>query len=120
MIKTYKDLEVYKLSYKLAMGEFWATKKFPKDELYSLTTQIRDSSRSVPANIGEGWAKRRYENVFRRHLIDAIGSCDETKIWLDFSLDCKYISDKECKRLIDSCDEVGRMLNGLFEKWQTF
>ena len=71
-------------------------------------------------NIGEGWAKRRYENVFRRHLIDAIGSCDETKIWLDFSLDCKYISDKGHKKLIDNYDEVGRMLNGLFEKWQTF
>ena len=116
MIKSYKDLKVYKLSYKLAMEIFWMTKTFPKEELYSLTSQIRDSSRSVPGNIGEGWAKRRYENIFKRHLIDAIGSCEETKILLDFSLDCKYIPGVDHKNFMNSYDEVGKMLNGAFRQ----
>jgi len=120
VIKNYKDLEVYKLSYKLAMEIFWLSKKFPKEERYSLVSQIRNSSRSIPANIGEGWAKRRYENVFKRHLMDAIGSCDEVRVWLDFSHDCGYISREEHERFIKGYDEVGKMLNGLFEKWQTF
>lgn len=88
----------------------------PREEAYSLTAQIRDSSRSLPANIAEGWAKRRHENVFKRHLIDAIGSCDETRVWIDFSLDCNYMINQAHRKLVDSYDEVGRMLNGLFEK----
>jgi four helix bundle protein len=120
VIRTYKDLEVYNLSYDLAMDIFWLSKNFPKDENYSLVSQIRNSSRSIPANIGEGWAKRRYENVFKRHLMDAIGSCDETRIWLDFSRDCGYIPEEGHERLAKGYDEVGKMLNGLFERWQRF
>lgn len=120
IIKTYKDLNVYLLSYKLAMEIFELTKKFPKEETYSLTGQIRRASRSVPANIGEGWAKRRYENVFLRHLVDANGSCEETKIWLDFSRDCKYINVKEHGKLTDKYNEVGAMLNSLMKNWRTF
>jgi len=119
-IKSYKDLEVYRLSYKLAMDIFYLTKKFPKDETYSLTQQIKNSSRSVPANIAEGWAKRKYELVFKRHLIDSIGSCEETKVWLDFSHDCDYINNEQHQNYYVRYDEVGRMLCGLFEKWQTF
>ena len=119
-VRTYRDLNVYQLSYKLAMEIFRITKKFPKEETYSLTTQIRKSSRSVPANIGEGWAKRKYENVFLRHLNDANGSCEETKIWLDFSRDCKYITIEEHDRIINGYNEVGAMLNSLMQNWQTF
>lgn len=120
MIKSYKDLEVYKLSYRLAMEIFLLTSKFPKEEVYSLTSQIRNSSRSIVANIAEGWAKRRYENIFKRHLIDAIGSCEETKVWIDFSEDCKYISNTEHQRLVQNYEELGKMLNGLLQKWHTF
>lgn len=120
MIRNYKDLEVYKLSYSLTMEIFWLSKKFPKEENYSLVSQVRNSSRSIPANIGEGWAKRRYENVFKRHLLDAIGSCDEIRIWLDFSRDCGYLPREEHERLMEGYNEVGRMLNELFETWQTF
>ncbi len=120
MIKSYKDLKVYQQSYKLAMDIFWLTKNFPKEELYSLTDQIRRASRSISANIVEGWAKRKYENVFRRHLIDSIGSCNETKLWLDFSHDCKYISEEEHITLLNNCDEVGKMLHGLHDNWKNF
>lgn len=120
MIKSYKDLEVYKKSYRLAMEIFQLTKKFPKEEIYSLTSQIRDSSRSVPANIAEGWAKRKYENIFKKHLIDAIGSNEETKVWLDFAFDCGYISKQTQSDFIIKCDEIGKMLNRLFENWKTY
>lgn len=120
VVKTYKDLVVYQLSYKLAMEIFEITKTFPKEEIYSLVTQIRKSSRSVPANIAEGWAKRRYENVFIRHLNDSNGSCEETKVWLDFSRDCKYISPDVHARLYNEYNRVGAMLNSLMDNWETF
>lgn len=120
MIQSYKDLKVFQLSYSLAMELFWATKSFPKEELYSLTDQVRRASRSISANIVEGWAKRHYENVFKRHLLDAIGSCDETKLWLDFARDCMYIENARHKELAAGYEEVGKMLHGLFENWQKF
>ncbi|MDI6782937.1 MAG: four helix bundle protein [bacterium] len=120
MIKSYKDLKVYKLSYSLALDLFWMTKEFPKEERYSLADQMLRASRSIPANIAEGWAKRYYENVFKQHLIDSIGSCEETKVWIDFAYDCKYISKEKNKSLIESYEEIGRMLTGLFENWKTY
>ncbi|MEO0129640.1 MAG: four helix bundle protein [candidate division WOR-3 bacterium] len=120
MIKSYKDLEVYKKAYKLAMEIFYLTKRFPKDEIYSLTSQIIDSSRSVPANIAEGWAKRKYENIFKKQLVDALGSAEETQVWLDFALDCRYILKEEHSNFISEYNEVGKMLNGLIENWKTY
>lgn len=87
MIKTYKDLDVYQLSFELSMELFRITKDFPSEERYNLTDQIRRAARSIPSNLAEGWAKRKYERVFRRHLMDCIGSCEETKVCLDFSLE---------------------------------
>ncbi len=120
IVRTYRDLNVFQVSYSLAMKIFEVTKTFPKEERYSLTDQIRRSSRSVPVNICEGWAKRKYKNVFLRHLIDSTGSCEETKVWLDFAKDCKYIKLKEYEDFIGYCREVGAMLNALINKWQTF
>ena len=120
IIKTYKDLNVYQLSYTSAMEIFNLVKKFPKDETYSLIDQIRRASRSIPANIGEGWAKRKYENVFFKYLYDAYGSCEETKVWLDFAKDCKYIVPEEHKSLTDKYDQVGAMLYALVRNWKTF
>jgi four helix bundle protein len=120
VIKSYRDLSVYQLSYKLAMEIFEVTKKFPKDEVYSIFSQIRKSSRSIPANIAEGWAKRRYENVFLRHLNDSNGSCEETKVWLDFSKDCGYILSDIHTSLINEYNRVGAMLNSLMNNWKTF
>ena len=102
------------------MEIFWLTKKLPKEELYSMTDQVRRSSRSVPANIVEGWAKRAYENVFKRHLIDATGSAEETKLWLNFALDCNYIEQEEHRNILARYDEIGKMLHGLHDSWKTY
>jgi len=120
LIKTVKDLKVYQLAYRLAAEIFETTKRFPKEETYSLTDQIRRSSRSAAINIREGFAKRRYEQVFVRHLNDALGSSEETKGWLDISLSCKYISEKEHCHLNSGYDEVNAMLYSLMNKWRNF
>ncbi|MEO8168914.1 MAG: four helix bundle protein [bacterium] len=120
MIQSYKDLKVFQVSYDVAMEIFRMSAKFPKEELYSLTNQLRRSSRSVPANIVEGWAKREYENIFKRQLIDATGSIEETKLWLNFALDCKYIGQEEYGQVISRCDEIGKMLHGLHDNWKTY
>ena len=120
VIKSCKDLKVYQMAYKLSMDIFDITKKFPKEETYSLTDQIRRSSRSVAMNIREGFAKRKYEQVFIRHLNDALGSSEETRGWLDFSLGCKYISENEHKILDRQYDEVNAMLYSLMNSWQNF
>ena len=119
-IKTINDLNVYKSAYKLAMEIFELAKVFPKEETYSLTDQIRRSSRSVAINIKEGFAKRKYKQVFIRHLNDALGSSEETRGWLDFSLDCKYISEKDYRKLDSHYDEVNAMLYKLINTWQDF
>jgi len=120
IIKTYKDLIVYILSYNLAMEIFQITKKFPKEETFSLIDQIRRSSRSIPVNICEGWAKRRYENLFLKFLNDSCGSCEETKVWLDFAKDCQYITQGDHENLIKKYNEVGAMLYALARNWKTF
>jgi len=119
-IKTVKDLKVYLLTYKLAMEIFEITKKFPKEETYSLTDQMRRSSRSAAINIREGFAKRKYENVFIRHLVDSIGSAEETRGWLEFSRDCEYITEDKFNSLDSRYGEAGAMLNSLINKWHTF
>ena len=118
-IKSVRDLEVYRLAFELAMKVFELTKKFPKEETYSLTDQIRRSSRSVPINIREGFAKRRYENILLRHLTDAMGSSEEIRGWLDFSLGCGYINQDEHHSLDIKYDEVNAMLYSLINNWQT-
>jgi four helix bundle protein len=120
VIKNVKDLKVYQMAYELAVEIFEITKKFPKEEAYSLTDQIRKSSRSVAVNIREGFAKRKYEQVFIRHLNDASGSSEETKGWLDFSLDFRYISKEKHKQLYGRYDEVNAMLYSLMHNWQNF
>ena len=119
-IKKIFDLKVYNLAYELAMEIFEITKRFPKEETYSLTDQIRRSSRSVAINIREGFAKRKYENVFIRHLNDSLGSSEETRGWLDFSRDCKYIKNEDHKNLDKRYDEVSAMVYSLMNKWQNY
>lgn len=120
LIMSYKDLEVYQLAYKLAMEIFFITKSFLKEERYFLTGQILESLRSVAANIAEGYSKRRYENIFKRHLNDALGSCDETKVWLDFSVDCEYIAKDKHNELISKYSKLGAKIYRLMENWKTY
>ena len=119
-IKSYQDLEVYQEAYKAAMDIFWETRKFPKEEVYSLTSQIVRSSRSVPANICEGWGKRFYESVFKQHLTHALGSCFETKTWLDFAKDCNYLEEESYSSFLNTYDRIGKKLNALHQKWKSF
>jgi len=120
MIKTVFDLDVFRLSYQNAMSIFKATRTFPKEERYSLTDQIIRSSRSVSANIAEGWGKRIYENEFKKHLVYAMGSLEETKIWLHFAKDCSYITLDFFNEMDKKLDEAGAKMYTLYEKWRTF
>ena len=89
----YRDLRVYQMAYQLAVDIYQVTKTFPKEEKYSLTDQIRRSSRSVPANLAEAWKKRRYEKAFISKLVDCAGEAGETEVWLDFSKDFSYLTE---------------------------
>ena len=120
MIKAVFDLDVYKLSYQIAMDIFNLTRSFPKDERYSLTDQIVRSSRSVCANIAEGWGRRIYENEFKKHLVYAMGSLEETKVWLCFCRDCSYIQVDSYLDLEKKLDENGAKIYKLYENWKTF
>jgi four helix bundle protein len=119
MIRSYKDLDVYNLSYNIAMEIFLLTKKFPKEELYSLTSQIVRSSRSISSNIVEGWAKRIHEKKFKLQLIDALGSAAETQNWILFAKDCGYVTAKEAQTLNEKLDQIGKMLTKLHQNWKS-
>ena len=118
--KGYKDLKVYKLAYKLAMEIFRITRSFPMEEKYSLTDQIIRSSRSVTANLAEAWKKRRYVKMFVSKIIDAAGEAAETEVWLNYSLDCGYITKDKYDYLIEGYDEVNRMLYGMINNTKKF
>jgi four helix bundle protein len=116
----YRDLKVYQLAYRLTMEIFHLSKTFPAEEKYSLTDQIRRSSRSVPANIAEGFRKRQYPKAFLNKLSDADGEATETQVWLDLSLDCHYIIAEDQHRLTEGYLEVGRMLGGMMANPEKF
>src|SRR2546426_1092056 len=102
------------------MQIFDMSKSFPKEELYSLTGQIRRSSRSVPGNIAEGFRKRQYQKMFLSKLADADGETAETQVWLDFSRDCGYISTDKHRELYDGYIQVGKMIGSMMSKPEDF
>ncbi|MCK5443343.1 MAG: four helix bundle protein [Maribacter sp.] len=106
----FQNLLAYRKSVDLAMGMFEMTRRFPKEEKYSLTDQIRRSSRSVPANIAESYAKRLYPKHFISKLPDSDGENLETQSWLEFSLKCKYIDEEMYNRLLILSQEVGKLI----------
>ena len=109
-INSFRDLIVYQKSYKLAMEVFETTKHFPKEEKYSLTDQIRRSSRSITSNISEAWAKKIYIKSFVYKLTDSLGEEYETENWLEYSKDCKYIDRETYDRMMKEYEEVRKML----------
>ena len=109
-LQGYKSLIVYQKAYKQAFDIFEISKDFPKEEKYSLTDQIRRSSRSIVVNIAESWAKRLYIKAFINKISDALGEEHETEVWLDMSHDFKYISDSSYKELISGYTEIRKML----------
>lgn len=113
--KTFRELTAYRKAFDLAMMIYKVTKRFPPEEKYSLTDQIRRSSRSVATAIAEAYRKRSYENYFVSKVSDADMENTETQAWLDFSLACKYISKDEFLEMVHLSDEVGRLVNHMFE-----
>jgi len=113
MIVNFKDLLVYKKAFEQAMRIFHLTKTFPKIEQYSLTDQIRRSSRSVCTNIGEAWRKRRYPAHFVSKLTDSDAETSESMIWLDFALECGYLDLHVHKELASEYEQVGKMLGSM-------
>jgi four helix bundle protein len=104
--KSYKELDVYSGAMDAAMEIFQITKKFPKEETYSLVDQIRRSSRSVCSNIGEAWRKRRYKAAFIAKLNDAETEAGETQIWLEFAFRCEYIDEMIRNKVDEKYDSI--------------
>jgi len=119
-INSFKELIVYQKAYKLSMEIFELSKTYPKEEKFSLTDQIRRSSRSVTSNIAEAWAKRRYVKSFINKLSDSLGEEYETEVWLDYSRDSEYISILKHDELMKEYDEVRKILISIInnpDKW---
>ncbi len=110
MAKTHQDLRVYMKSFDAAMGIYYFTKSFPKEEIYSLTDQIRRSSRSVNANIAEAFRRRKYKKYFVLKLNESEAEAAETQNWLDFSLKCEYINPEIHQKYVETYDEIIGML----------
>ena len=118
--ESFRDLLVYKKARTVAKEIFELTKGFPKEEMYSLTDQVRRSSRSIGAQIAEAWAKRRYERHFISKLTDADGEQLETQHWIDTSADCGYMDLKTADKLNENLSVIGRMLSSMIDKADQF
>ena len=120
ILRSHKELDVYQIAFKSSMETFYLSKTFPKDEIFSLTSQIRRSSRSVSANIAEAFRKRRYEKAFVAKLSDSEAEAAETQVWLDYSLECGYITKEIHSRIIEEYEriigKIGMMIYHS-EKW---
>jgi four helix bundle protein len=119
-ITTHFELDVYKKAFDTAMRIFRASKGFPKEETYSLTDQIRRSSRSVCANLAEAWRKRRYEAAFVAKLSDSEAEAAETQSWLQFAVQCEYLNKQEATELFQTYHEIIATLVGMInnvDKW---
>src|SRR5688500_5108909 len=108
-VTSFRDLEVYKLARQLSANIFELTKNFPREEMYSLTNQVRKSSRSIGGQIAEAWGKRRYEKHFVSKLTDADGEQQETQHWIETALDCSYITKEIAQNLLNRCESIGKM-----------
>ncbi|KAF5054942.1 23S rRNA-intervening sequence protein [anaerobic digester metagenome] len=120
IIKSFRDLIVYQKAFRLAMEIFEISKTFPKEEKYSLTDQIRRSSRSVTTNIAEGWAKKIYPKHFVSKLTDSLGEEYETEVWLAFSGECKYIESEKYEYFMHEYEEVRKMLISMINTPEKF
>ena len=120
MIRSFRELTVYQKAFDQAMRIFELTKRFPKEEQYSLTDQSRRASRSVCTNIGEAWRKRRYPEHFVSKLTDADSEATETMVWLDFALKCGYLTPTVHAELSAEYEEIGKMLGSMLSAPEKF
>ena len=118
--KGYRSLIAYQKSFNLAMAIFRLTKKFPAEERYELTSQIRRSSRSVCANLVEGYRKSMYPKLFMNKLVISDGECSETLLWLEFAVACEYISTEEFTKYELLIEEVGKLLGAMIKTPERF
>lgn len=112
-IQSFRDLRVYKNAFELQQEIFIITKQFPAEEKYSLTDQIRRSSRSTGSNIAEAWQKRKYMAHFQSKLTDSDGENAETEHWIETAFACQYISEEQKNRLLEKCVLIGKMLGSM-------
>ncbi len=119
-VTSFRDLEIYKLAREVSREIYILTKKFPAEEKYSLTDQIRRSSRAVGAQIAEAWGKRRYEMHFVSKLTDADAEQLETQHWLEVAEESQYIESIARSTLILKCESIGKMLQKMIDKSSTF
>ena len=112
-IRHFRDLDVYRRAFDAAMEIFQMTKGFPSEKRFSLVDQIRRSSRSVCANLAEGWRKRRYLAVFKNKITDSMQEASETQCWLEFSLACRYIDQDTFDELDDEYEQIISMFNSM-------
>lgn len=119
-IRSFRDLEVYRMSREGAGKVFLQTQSFPRDERFSLTDQVRRSSRAVAAMIAEAWARRRYEAAFINKLNEAQGEAMETQSWLDQALDCRYLTIEQHAEFDSLYQQIGGKLQRMIEKSSTF
>jgi len=119
-IESFRDLDVYQLGLREAKRVFLITKEFPREERYSLTDQIRRSSRAVNAMLAEAWARRRYMAAFMNKVNESLGEAMETQGWLDHALACDYIDAKQHAELDKVWQRIGAMLNRMIQKADTF
>ena len=115
-IRKHTDLKVFQVSFEAGMKIFELSKNFPKEEKYSLTDQIRRSSRSVSSNIAEAWRKRKYPKSFISKLSDSEGEAAETQVWLDYALKCKYMDQENRDKLYDQYEHIIAMLINMSTK----
>ena len=120
IIKSFRDLDVYVLAREQVKRIFTISKSFPKEEEYSLTDQIRRSSRAVNAMIAEAWARRRYPAAFINKIDEALGEAMETQAWLDHAFDCGYLDRNQYRSLDDFWQKVGAMLNRMIQRADDF
>lgn len=119
-IQTHRDLEVYQKAFAAAMQIFELSKPFPKEEAYSLTDQIRRSSRSVCANLAEAWRKRRYEKAFISKLSEVESEAAETQVWLEFAVKCGYLNREAALEIYRSYDEIIGTVVGMINHPETW
>jgi four helix bundle protein len=119
-INSWRDLEVYQSAFGLQQRIFELSKAWPSEEKYSLTDQIRRSSRSIGANIAEAWAKRRYPAHFLSKLTDSDGELQETLHWLESSKACGYVAPNEADELVQLASHVGRQLGSMINRHESF
>lgn len=118
--QSYRDLELYRQAFLFQQTVFKLTQAFPKEERFSLTDQVRRSSRAIGANIAEAWSKMRYEAHFLSKLTDADGELQETLHWLRTAYSCKYLSKETCETIVKSAAEIGRILGSMIANHRRF